>query len=385
MKGENKRYRLHEILVTCGVSYRLLAQEAGIARTVLYEIVRWQRFPKRQNRATVIANIENALRRQGIAAETIQTCWELVPVTTTSPLKKTGLAHVLKGGAQVIPQEILRELGLNKDPFTNELESIADVFATPQHNHALSKMLDAAKNCKFIGLWGKVGSGKTVLKTLFEERLGMEKNYLISEPFINQKNRLKPSSLADAMIQDFLFLRGGTGTNGQLTAPQNLEAKNRWLKRIMREKSRDGKKLILMIDEAHDLTLDTLKALKRFHELQDGFRKQLAIILLGQEELYHKMGDPRIREVAARIDLVQLQPIPRQTQKYLEYKITRAGGELERVLTSDAIKTITRLLPQANPLEINVLASSAIITAWRSGSMPATGEAVELAYKEIGT
>ena len=69
---------------------------------------------------------------------------------------------------------------------------------------------------------------------------------------------------------------------------------------------------MLMIEEAHDLSIPTLKYLKRFWELEDGFKKLLAIVLIGQVEMKAKLDESQnweAREVIRRIEVLELKPL----------------------------------------------------------------------------
>ena len=66
-----------------------------------------------------------------------------------------------------------------------------------------------------------------------------------------------------------------------------------------------------MIEEAHGLPLPTLKHLKRFFELKNGFERLLGIVLIGQTELAQKLSEnnPAVREVVQRCEVVTLLPL----------------------------------------------------------------------------
>lgn len=368
-----------------GISYSRLAAAAGISKTAINDLINHNRWPDAVPQADLKKRVETWLTSQGVSTSAYKV-WKLatIPEPKTQPTTKTKQL-VLQGGPKVLPDDVLQRCGLSRDPFTNEMENVGDVLPTPQHNFVLKKMLDAAERRKFLGVHGPIGSGKSVLKTVFTERLDHERNYMIAEPQINEKKKCRPATLADAMIEDFLYRRGGVSAKGQMRAPSGLEAKNRWLISILRDKVTNGKKPVLIIDEAHDLPLETLRALKRFYEMQEGFKKMLSIIIIGQPELATVMSDFRIREVSARLDMVELKPIPNLVSKYLTHKIERAGGKIEKIIEESAIKSVGRLLPNANPLMINVLISNAIIKSWKADTFPVTAETVEMAFKEIAS
>ncbi|XLM22759.1 AAA family ATPase, partial [Chromobacterium piscinae] len=87
-----------------------------------------------------------------------------------------------------------------------------------------------------------------------------------------------------------------------------------------------GYRHCLVIDEAHSLPIPTLKHLKRFFELELGFKKLLSIILIGQPELKVKLSerDAAVREVVQRCEMVELAPLEGgRLEEYLKFKLER--------------------------------------------------------------
>ncbi|MFP4733744.1 AAA family ATPase, partial [Pasteurella multocida] len=83
------------------------------------------------------------------------------------------------------------------------------------------------------------------------------------------------------------------------------------LHRVLKDSARAGNQHVLIIEEAHSLPVPTLKHLKRFFELEDGFKKLLSIVLVGQPELKLKLSERNfeVREVVQRCEIVTLEPL----------------------------------------------------------------------------
>jgi len=131
-----------------------------------------------------------------------------------------------------------------------------------------------------------------------------------------------------------------------------IEARTEQLRRLLGVKSGDGKPICLVIDEAHALNRNTLRAVKRILEL--GFARRmglLSIVLVAQPELYEKLRT--VPEINLRTRKIEM---PRFTndeaEKYCEWVAGWEGVKIE----SEATKTISRKLH--NPLRI-----ASIITA----------------------
>jgi len=386
---------IKELLRRKNVSCRSIAKATGMSKSNVHRVIsqgfRWtpddpktkKRLAAYLRKTGVLAKGESlAVFTSASLAEPVETAGKAK--VSTAKLTLVNEDKILRRHA-MLTQEIIDRINCERDPFTDEIGELGDVLPTPQHKYVLSKMLNAAVANKFIGVWGRVGSGKSIIKQVMKEQLQEQKNYIISEPFITDRSRCKPGTIQDAMITD--FMSPGWGRSFQkLKSTKSLEEKSRLVYSILRNKAQDGKKCVLVIDEAHDLPLDTIKALKRFHEYQDGFKKLMSIILIGQEELFEKLqNDYRVREVSARIDLIELRPIVNLVEEYIAHKINRAGGSCKEIIDNSAFMTIKRLLPRANPLMINNLISNAIISAWKADQFPVNGEMVEMVYKDIAS
>lgn len=362
--------------------------ENQLSKTALHDILANGKFPKRHNVEALKAEIIRAARAAGVDPSQLKNAWQRAKIQSqTTPPHRPSLSsddEIIRRRT-MISMEIQKHLGLNRDPFDGEIQDASDVMPTKPHQRVLSRMLEAAKNCKFLAVVGPVGSGKSIVKTLFIEELKRKQNYLISEPEIISKEKCLPSNLINAMVDDFLYNSSRSANLKNVNARRgDLEEKSRWVHALLRLKVSDGKKLVLLIDEAHGLREETLRSLKRFHELQDGFKKLLSIILIGQDELLETLtGNYSLREVSARVNIVEMKAIPSLIEDYVAHKLGRAGADVKKILDDSALKTIKRLLPKAVPLSINNLLSKSIEEGYNLGTFPITGEVVENAYRSF--
>jgi len=360
--------------------------EAGLNKPMVCQIKNHGIWPVHKDHSEIKSRIESVLKNHGVADERIAEIWDEEhhhDQAQNQDQTKNKKKNILMGGPKMLQEVVLQKVGLSKDPFTQELNDISDVFDAKPQMFIFQKMVDAAENRKILGVWGEVGSGKTTLKTLFLEQLRQKRNFLVSEPLINQKERLTPSGLIGSIIQDVLYGAGTIGNTGRLRAPRSLEAKSRFLRYHLTAKRTQGIRTVLIIDDAHDLTLDALKSLKRLHELQDGFKKLLSIILIGQPELNSLIKDYSIREVTARIDMAYMAPIDGMFDNYLRWKIEHADGGVEKIFAPDALHEMKHKITNATPLSINVLASHVIYMGFKMDAFPVNTEIVEMAWREM--
>ena len=159
---------------------------------------------------------------------------------------------------------------------------------------------------------------------------------------------------------------------------RTLEYKARLVGRTLEEAYRDGKKVVIVIDEAHLLRPEALLALKRIYEFEIGFKKLLSIILVGQQGLARQLkSNFELAEVSQRVDLYELGSLNGAVGAYIEHKLSRAGlnGADKDIFDRAALKAIGDRAD--TPLSVNNLAALALITAHDLSEKHVTGEIVK--------
>ncbi|PCJ88687.1 MAG: hypothetical protein COA54_02355 [Thiotrichaceae bacterium] len=220
------------------------------------------------------------------------------------------------------------------NPFIDDVQSADDIYLSDDQMHVRAAMYQTAKHGGFVAIIGESGSGKTTLRRDLIDRVNREELPIsIIQPRIIDKAKLTAGAICEAIIRDVSSER----------PKQSLEAKASQIERILTSRARGGSKHVLIIEEAHDITIKTLKYLKRFWELEDGFTKLLAIILIGQTEL-KGMLDVRqnydAREVINRCETVELHPLNGNLEQYLALKFKRADKRLDHIFEPDAFDAI---------------------------------------------
>jgi len=265
--------------------------------------------------------------------------------------------------------------GLARDPFSQDIRDVDGVFLGTVHRGVFDLLLDAAKYEKFAALIAPVGWGKTIIRKLLMERL-RELGY--STCVVEQLDReeLTITRVMDALLRDFAGRRVGS---------MNREAATREVKAMLTGLHGQGKRSVLMIDEAHALNPSTLRGLKRLYEIEDGFEKLLGIVLFGQPQLYRRLGSPDLEEVSARVQIVmafgldtlaaqgKLGPEPKRVKgrkssvpDYIEMKLKRAGAkDPASIIEPKAMEAIAKLTDV--PLRINDVCVRALNLAFELG------------------
>jgi type II secretory pathway predicted ATPase ExeA len=233
-----------------------------------------------------------------------------------------------------------KQFKITKDPFTDDIASAADVYLNDRISFGVEYLYQTAKSGGMMALLGESGSGKTTVRRLATDRWQSEgQKVRVISPRCIDKTRLTASLICDAIINDC-----------STEAPKRtLEGKARQIEKILTNSSRAGWNHVLMIEEAHDLTINTLKYLKRFWELEDGFKKLLAIVLVGQVEMKSKLDESRnweAREVIRRIEVVELDPLAngREIGDYLSLKFRRLDLDRKTIISDEGCEALAARL-----------------------------------------
>src|SRR3989304_10152132 len=164
---------------------------------------------------------------------------------------------------EMITQEAMRHFKLFRNPFVDDVQKEQDIYMSDEHRYIEAAMKDAARHGGFLAVIGEVGSGKSVMRRKVVEQLKKDGDVLVIYPQMIDKTRLTAASICDAVIMDI----------SDQKAKIRLEQKTRQVQQLLLERSKQGYRSVLIIEEAHDMNTHTLKYLKRFYELEDGYKK----------------------------------------------------------------------------------------------------------------
>jgi len=280
----------------------------------------------------------------------------------------------------MLSQETLKHFKLFRNPFLDDVRSNEDVYLNQGSRFILAAMGDVAKNQGILAISGESGAGKTVLRKLFMEELRKDDDIAVIIPRIFDKSKITAASLCDAIVADV----------SSENPKRSMEAKARQVERLLRTATQGGRRHVLIIEDAHDLTVPILKYLKRFWEMEDGFNRLLGIILIGQNELKEKLDEKlnyEMREFIRRCIQVELAPLDSNLHDYLRFKFKRVGGDVSSILADDVIPTLVKKLIRhdrrkgscsiAHPLAINGLLANAMNTAMELGESVVSADLIK--------
>jgi type II secretory pathway predicted ATPase ExeA len=326
-----------------GISQADLARAVNLSPAAISLLLNKEIWPANPPKDALQASLTAELAARGI--EVKASIFEPVLLTaetekqTEHPLDEDRDMLLRK---QSLAPQTRKHFNLFRDPFDNDVAAAEDVFTTPAIRYVREYLWTAAKfGGSFVAIVSESGAGKSTLRRDLNDRIAREEAPIkVIEPYVlgmedNDKKgkTLKASNIADAII----------GALAPLETPRaGMEAKSRQLHRLLKDSSRSGWSHCVIIEEAHALSIPTLKHLKRFLELEDGFKKLLSIVLVAQSELKLKLaaGNANVREVAQRCELIELAPLDANLDEYLRFKFKRVGVALDDIFEPNALDGI---------------------------------------------
>lgn len=363
--------KLKGVLVRHGISARKFAGEIMQAKNTplspagLSQIINHSYFPKNSEEQLIKAQIEAALLARGVPAAELADIWQpegsdkyrgLMPVGTRQG--ETRAPRIVRPEPDFKPLEIQmlsplakRHFKLFRDPFLDDINSPEDVFMSDSQHYVVEAMIQTALVGGITAAIGESGSGKTTLRKLLQHRITRDRqNIRLIFPQTFDKKKLNTTAIAQAIVNDI---------EPDTVFKQKLEGIARQVREALLRSARAGFKHVLMIEEAHDLSIDTLKYLKRFNEIEsdDGFGKVLSVVLIAQPEMRVKLDAnryPEAREFINRCEVATLEPLQNHLAAYLKHKFGRIGLEFANVFADDAVDAIRARWTKIDPVSREV-------------------------------
>lgn len=258
----------------------------------------------------------------------------------------------------------LRELPFGITPDTSFF------FGSARSQEALNTLLIAARSGEgFIKITGEVGTGKTLLCRKFMATVGDEFiTAWIPNPF------LEPRSLMLALADELAL---------SLDREVDQHLLLRTITHHLLKLARHGKRVLLCIDEAQALPLETMEALRLLTNLETEKRKLLQIVLFGQPELNRKLELESIRQLAQRITFhYHLGPLGRDDlDYYLAHRLRVAGHNGARLFSRRAVARLYRA-SGGIPRLVNILAHKALMLCYGQGRQEVSAAHVAAAARD---
>ena len=260
--------------------------------------------------------------------------------------------------------------GLHEKPFTITPDP-RYLYMSERHGEGLAHLVyGVTESGGFIQLTGEVGTGKTMLvRTLLGQMPAEADVALILNPQLSARefliaicqelkinlpsDRGSPKALVDALNQHLLDAHAA------------------------------GRRTILLVDEAQNLSDDVLEQLRLLTNLETARQKLLQIILIAQPELRDKLSQTNLRQLAQRVTgRYHLEPLSREdTVRYIDHRLQVAGALGE--IFEPAAKREAYRLSGGIPRLINVICDRALLGAYSKESRTINRKMLRQAAAEV--
>jgi len=329
-----------------GKSKAALAAHLGLSRTAVSRLVNHGTWPSTCDAGHLREQVRGFLVDAGAAhmpPELDTPAPADAPAPTPNPNPEEALQMLLR--KHTLTRAARQHFKLARDPFGDELHGEDDVFLTPDIRYVRSAMRQCARHGGMLAVIAESGGGKSTLRMdLIDWINSAGEPITVIEPYVlgmedtDRKGKtLRSVDITGAVIR-------AVAPGAPLRASQ--QDRSAQMHTILRESAKVGRRHVLVIEEAHCLAIPTLKHLKRFYELQDGFRRLLSIVLIGQTELELKLSEhnPEVREVVQRCEVVTLPPLDTHVEAYLRHRLQRAELDFGALFAPDAVDEIRNQL-----------------------------------------
>jgi type II secretory pathway predicted ATPase ExeA len=217
-----------------------------------------------------------------------------------------------------------------------------------------------------VVLSGIVGCGKTTLLRRIQDTLRRENDMRVAKSVALAKDRVTIQTLVIALFHDL-------STEREVQIPAQAEKRERKLLELIGKRQ---KPIVLLIDEAHDLTRKTLIELKRLTELGQEVGETLSLVLAGHPKLKNELSRGTMEEIGSRSTFFVLEGVKGQQRAYISWRL-EACSELPEgeILTDEAAALMaTRLV---TPRQIIQYLTVALEAVYKIGQKPVSAEMID--------
>jgi len=264
----------------------------------------------------------------------------------------------------------LEHFKLKKAPFSLTPDP-EFVYWSKQHARAKAYMESTIwLSDGFVVITGEIGSGKTTLLQSFLSELSDDVVYAIVS-----QTQLTPTQFLQAVLTEFGF-KPFNKKKVELLDMLNM---------FLIEQYSAGKKVILMVDEAQNLTAKVLEEIRLLSGIETSKEKMLRIILAGQPELKDTLDSDKLKQLVQRVRLrFHLGALDlRDARAYMDHRLEIAGRKGEELFDDDCYNVIYRY-SGGIPRLVNTICDSALLVGFADEKDRITGVDIEATAAELG-
>jgi type II secretory pathway predicted ATPase ExeA len=221
----------------------------------------------------------------------------------------------------------------------------------------------------FVVITGEIGAGKTTLIETFLREL--QSDVIVAQ--INQ-TQLSPTAFLQTVLVQFGF------SPFNMKKPEVLSTLNQFLM----EQHTSGRKVLLIVDEAQNLSDRVLEEVRMLSGVETAKDKTLRIILAGQPELNDKLNSPEFLQLSQRVRLrFHLTALSKaETTAYIDHRLEVAGSQGRRIFAEDTYATIYKYTGGV-PRLVNTLCDTALMAAFGNDKDNVSAADLEAAIREL--
>lgn len=325
-----------------------VARYCGISAGAFAQIVNHDLWPKKPTQKDVKAKVLEFLAPHGVAKRTI---FKVEPecANTPAPDHPSNSNQSQEDEPMLLRKQILtpvakKHFGLVRDPF-GDLQCKDDLWISPDIRYVREHMYNTARHGGFLAVIGESGSGKSSVRRDLEQRIADEHlPVTLVQPFVlaTEDNDKHGKTLKITHVSEAIMAAVAPHEPLKLSS----EARFQQLSRVLKDQHRSGRRVCVLIEEAHSLPIPTIKHLKRLLEIELGYTKLVSIILLGQtKEMLIKLSEksPEVREVVQRCEVVTLQPIEvARIEEFINHRMQRMEKKSADIIDATGIAALCK-------------------------------------------
>lgn len=259
--------------------------------------------------------------------------------------------------------------GLREAPFENTPDP-RFFFRSHQHEEGLARLLYVVRQKKGAGmLTGVYGCGKTLIAHALQKEL--------------EKDVYRVGLINNPRLSDIEFLRRVAFSFGIDSVPKEKADVEVLLERALTDNLRDGKRTVVIVDEAHSITSpDTFEELRLLLNFQTENEFLLTLLLIGQPELRDKVKQNKQfdQRIGMRYHLTGMPP--EDTPSYVRHRLKVAGARRE-LFSSEALSLVHER-SGGIPRRINQIADASLLVGFGKQKQTVDAEAVAEAVETVG-
>lgn len=260
---------------------------------------------------------------------------------------------------------------LSKEPFQITPDP-SFLYLSPGHKEALASIIYGVEKKKgFVLIIGAVGVGKTTILRAYLEKV--------------EKQKIRIVYLFNANISYYNLIKYVFSELSVVPESENIFEMVNQLHKVLIDEYRQGRNVLLLIDEAQNMPVDTLENLRMLSNLETATEKLIQIVFSGQPEFDKTLNREELKQLRQRIAVkAVISPLTNEEGlTYIHHRLKRAADKESAIFTSYALKEIVRI-SKGIPRVINVLCDNSLITAFGYRKKKVTISVVKEIIRDFG-